>query len=393
MYLQYERDDGAIIEISLTWNTDGVSPHNSSYFPLWPFYFVINELAPEERYKKENMIIGGLWGSHEKPNPNVFLRPLYNELDELCTNGINVKKEGSDAETQCRVTVLCGTCDSPAKSTLFNIKSHAGYTSCPRCLIEGEKLVRTEDVLVFPHQDVLELHTHENYMNSVHVAVETKEPSGGVKGASLLYFDNMFKSTSLDSMHCLYIGCLKQLLNLWFNPNFCKAAFSLSKKVNAVNRLMSSIRLPHFVERHFVPVDKLSNWKASLGRNVLLYILLPLLSKFMSEKYFNHTKLLVAAVGLLNSSSVSHRDLLVADILFQKFVSELQTLYGIRHMSFNIHLLRHLARSVLKNGPLCLTNCSQFEGLNGNILSLIHGTKHAGLEVCKNLNILSYHSK
>jgi len=58
-------------KISLGWNTDGMAPYNSSTYSLSPFYLVVNELPPEDRFKKENVIIGGLWGSKHKPNPNL----------------------------------------------------------------------------------------------------------------------------------------------------------------------------------------------------------------------------------------------------------------------------------------------------------------------------------
>ena len=44
---------------------------------MWPFVFVANELPPEERFKPENLILGGLWGDVNKPHPNVFLLPMY----------------------------------------------------------------------------------------------------------------------------------------------------------------------------------------------------------------------------------------------------------------------------------------------------------------------------
>lgn len=57
-------------------NWDGVSPFSSSTFQLWPLYAVINELAPEERFNPENVLLLGLWTGTEKPNWHCFLQPI-----------------------------------------------------------------------------------------------------------------------------------------------------------------------------------------------------------------------------------------------------------------------------------------------------------------------------
>ena len=92
----------------------------------------------------------------------------------------------------------------------------------------------------------------------------------GVKGPTLLsfmLFTCMFRSASIDAMHAVYMGLVKQLLNLWFNPKFSKQKFSLSKHVNGINTLLFNLSLPEFVQRLPVGVDKLAFWKASLLRN------------------------------------------------------------------------------------------------------------------------------
>lgn len=56
--------DGNILSdptnISLTWNTDGVSIFKSSRYQIWPFYLVINELAFNQRTALQNTYIA--WG-------------------------------------------------------------------------------------------------------------------------------------------------------------------------------------------------------------------------------------------------------------------------------------------------------------------------------------------
>jgi len=97
----------------------------------------------------------------------------------------------------------------------------------------------------------------------------------------------------------------------------------------------------------------------------------------------------VTGVALLNSDSVSREDINIGDALLCKFVLDFESLYTLCNMSFNIHLLRHLARCVLETGTLSISSCFWFEHLNGKLMSLAHGTRHAGLQIAKTLGHLT----
>ncbi|CAH3170337.1 unnamed protein product [Porites lobata] len=58
--------------LSLKFNTDGVSIFKSSGSSIWPVYFEINELPPSKRKRLENMLLGGLWFSDKKPVMSTF---------------------------------------------------------------------------------------------------------------------------------------------------------------------------------------------------------------------------------------------------------------------------------------------------------------------------------
>lgn len=380
--------------ISLTWNTDGVQIYECSTYSLWPFFFSVNELPFEERYKPENVILGGLWGCKHKPHPNVFLQNILLEVQELREQGLNVKLF-DETEVNVKVPVILGTCDGPAKTTFFNFKPHSGYCSCPVCLINGEKSKRTGDVLVFPHEQDIALRTEENYREHLALASQNQQDSDvskGVKGPTLLssmLVTFMCLSTAIDSLHNCYLGLTKQLLNLWFNPCYHDQPFSLSKHVGAVNEKLMSLNLPHFVQRLPVGVDKLSYWKASLCRNFLFYFSLPVLKGTLKPIYYEHFRCFVEAITLLNSNSISPADLIKADELLQSFSEKFQSLYGLRHMSYNLHLLRHLTLIVSQTGNLWASSCFGFEDLNGKIANLAHGTRHAGLQIANNLSLLN----
>ncbi|KAK3923602.1 Centrosomal protein of 295 kDa [Frankliniella fusca] len=339
-----------IFKISLTWYTDGVSLYNCSSYSLWPFIFVVNELPPEDRFKPENLIIGGLWGDSAKPHPNLFLLPLYHEILKL-KEGFPVKLHGEENEREVKGIVLFGTADVPAKATFMCMKGHSGYYSCPKCLISGEKSARTGMVMVFPHAEELILRNDKNYNECVQNSVRLKAEDRGVFGPSILsymMYSSFIKGTSIDSMQCVSLG----------------------------------IRLPE-------DVTKLHFWKASLSRNFLLYIALFIMKAIMKPEYYANFCLLVDGIALLHRSSITASDIALADEYLTQFCRDFERLYGVRHMSSNIHLLRHLATSVLECGNLCLTSCFRFEDLNGKLADLVHGTTHATKQIFKNLSVLS----
>lgn len=73
-----------INDITLTWNTDGVSLCKSSKLSMWPLQVCINELL--YRIRRNNIMLCGLFYGNTKPNMNVFLEPFAKELLDLYIN-------------------------------------------------------------------------------------------------------------------------------------------------------------------------------------------------------------------------------------------------------------------------------------------------------------------
>ncbi len=58
-----------------------------------------------------------------------------------------------------------------------------------------------------------------------------------------------------------------------------------------------------------------------------------------------------------------------------KFVQRVPVLYGEQFVSYNVHLMLHLPKSVLQWGPLWGTSAFIFKDCYGKLLSLYHGTQ------------------
>lgn len=372
------------------WNTDGFAVFQSSLYSVWPFFLSINELPPSMRHKKEFMLLGGLWFGAGKFDPNLFLKPIYEELSKL-KNGIDFKIPSVINTVKYNVALLCGTCDTPAKSTFFCHTAFNGLYGCLKCLSRGLKSKESGNVFVYPYIDPLFLRSDQSYAR--HTA-RTQTSNGksvfGVKGPSFLQkmlISSAIRSTSIDIMHSLFLGCQKTLLHLWFDKKYKDKSFSLWNCTAIVNEFLTSIKPPHFLQRCPQPLSKLAFWKASEYESFFFFYSLPILSVVMDSVYFNHFVLLYEGVYLLCQESVSENDTFTSQLLLDEFVKKFEVLYGLRHMTYNLHTLRHAPQLVRDLAPLYLITCYLFEGLNGTLKHLVHGTQHIGLQVKCNFGL------
>ena len=60
----------------------------------------------------------------------------------------------------------------------------------------------------------------------------------------------------------------------------------------------------------------------------------------------------------------------------QTFVRDVESLYGIEHVTANVHFLTHLVDSVVDWGALWATSTFIPEWLNGQLAALAHGSQH-----------------
>ena len=98
--------------ISFLWNTDGIPLFKSSKSSLWPMINTINELPFNDRVRKENILVGGIWYGSSHPNMLLFLPPQMESMIKEFGVAIN-------DYVIIKGLVLCGTCDLPAKAIHF----------------------------------------------------------------------------------------------------------------------------------------------------------------------------------------------------------------------------------------------------------------------------------
>jgi hypothetical protein len=118
--------------LTFTLNTDGCDIANVTKLKFWPFYLSINEIPLNERYCLENTIIAGISVAEVKPDFQMFLKPIVNELQKF-ESGIM-----TDEGRIVKGFLLYGVYDKPARASANNTIASYGYYGCSKCTQEGD---------------------------------------------------------------------------------------------------------------------------------------------------------------------------------------------------------------------------------------------------------------
>ncbi|XP_013380319.1 uncharacterized protein LOC106151541 [Lingula anatina] len=377
------------------WYTDGVPLFKSSKVGLWPLFLSINELPYHDRLKPENLLFAGLWYGKSKPSMSVYLEPFYESLKKLREEGISVNCEHCAKSFVVKGILLCGTCDLPAKCLMMNMAQFNGRFGCPKCKQEGV-VVKTGKghTRTFPFQENSidgPKRSHEEFIEHGENAFTSSSSVFGVKGPSwwVNISADIINGTAIDYMHTVLLGIVRRLLKLWFDPKFSSEPYSASRFVDIADKRLACIRPPYFIKRHPRSIkDHSQYWKASECRSWLFYYSVPVLFGVLQKEYFEHYLLFVDAMFIMNLDSISPEDLLHCEELLIKFSCLFSSLYGVSHMSANLHQMLHLHDVVRQLGPLWVYSCFSFESMNGKLLKLFHGTQSPAIQIANAVSTL-----
>lgn len=381
--------------ITFTFNTDGVPIFKSSKTSVWPIFLMVNELPYKMRVSREYMLLAGLWCGSSKPQMNMFLSPLHASLQKL-SRGVDVFR--NNALTVVKGFLLSISCDLPARSAVLNMNCHNGESACIKCFQTGSnhRTSNGGNVRIFQYSEDNANGPLRSHSNVVQDAAESARNAmvnhvRGIKGPSVLMFCPFFdcvKGVSIDYMHLLCLGLVRMLLNLWFNVKHATSDFSISKFVAIVDDRLENLKMPHFILRQPRSItEHLKFWKATELRAWFFYYSIPCISDLLRPSYLYHYCALVEGLYLLCQSSISPDDIAKSEKLLKYFVFMLPSLYGERFMTLNAHSLLHLPQTVKELGPLWCNSCFAFEGANGELLKLFHGTQAIDLQIANAVHI------
>ena len=122
--------------ITLNLHTDGAPLVRSTKSALWPCFATIAELPPPVREYQSNILTLALWVSCIKPDVNLFLDDVIEQLASLSTDGTSIFID--EHEFKVHVRTLFFVSDLPAKSLFMKTVNFNGYFACTNCLTKGK---------------------------------------------------------------------------------------------------------------------------------------------------------------------------------------------------------------------------------------------------------------
>jgi len=125
------------------------------------------------------------------------------------------------------------------------------------------------------------------------------------------------------------------------------------------------------------------HWKSSEWRNFLLFYGPLVLKRVLPEKYYNHFMLFSESVYLLSQSKISQMEIFEARQKIILFVKQFQTLYGLEHMTFNLHKFLHACDCVANTGPFWAYSTYEFEDSNGKVQKMFNGNQSIAIQIVK----------
>lgn len=273
-----------------------------------------------------------------------------------------------------RIEIVGFSCDTPARSFIKQCKGHGGYYACERCETRG---ITNNKKRVYPCMNS-RLRTKSSFRRQ-----RKKEHHLDFRSI-LLDIPNFdpIKSVFLDSMHLLYLGIMKWLLQQWLGTTkkvnrSCKLSPSNIQRLNSNLKVFTRF-VPKEFQRKKYDLNEWKHWKATQYRFFLHYCGSLVLYDILPKKMYQHFLLLVIACRVLNDTKLCIIHANYARELLRKFFQLLPSFYGLDSQIMNNHNLIHLADDV-EHSKTNLSSISvfPFENYLGKIKRLIKGRNNS----------------
>ncbi|XP_044597182.1 uncharacterized protein LOC123273770 [Cotesia glomerata] len=376
--------------ISINYSVDGAPIFESSNTSIYPVLCSINELNPFER--RNHIMLSSIWfGSGKPKDMNGYLRPFTDEAKKLLDKGFTYLYKGQIYRK--RVVTLMGVCDSVARPLVQCVKQFNGEYGCGLCLHPGKRVSKGNGFtraypIVNGNFFGEGLRTHNQTLT--HAKKKNVEDRKGVKKLSILceipnY--NIIYNLDVDWMHCVGLGVVRQFADLWFSSLNKDEKFYFGDILESANSFITSFLPTSYFSRTPRPLTDRTHWKAHEWIIFLLAYSLPLLKIYFSKTYVDHWALLVDGISILIKRSIMKSELTYANQCLQKFVQGVQELYGEKFMSFNVHLLTHLAISVENWGPLWTHSAFIYEDFNQTLENCVKSPNGVIIQICDSFRL------
>ena len=151
------------------------------------------------------------------------------------------------------------------------------------------------------------------------------------------------KKYILSSIDVILVN--KTLANHFFK---FKAKFGIEK----INILLSSINMPHNINRKPTSLEQFSKWKSSELKIFLFYESIPMLIGKVTPTFFAYFSSYVIAMRLLYELIENSDSINVAEKILNLYLNQLEDVYTKFAQTFTAHAHLHLAEQVRQHGSL-----------------------------------------
>lgn len=191
---------------------------------------------------------------------NDFLKDLVVEAKDICENGIII----NGCNIKCKLEALI--CDTPAKSFVLCVKGHTGYSSCTKCLTEGEYIGNR---VCFPDINA-PLRTDDDFVRKIDDNYH--KPNMTCSLLQVPYFKPV-TNVPFDYMHLVCLGIMRKLMYLWLHGELhYRLQHRAVEKISTRLETQLKPSIPIEFARKPRAIDCIKLWKATEFRLILLYI-------------------------------------------------------------------------------------------------------------------------
>ncbi|XP_053598085.1 uncharacterized protein LOC128668679 isoform X1 [Microplitis demolitor] len=290
---------------------------------------------------------------------------------------------------------ICAVFDSVARCKLLIMKKFNGLYGCtfrehPTECVDGYRKFTVSTTIPPDHTDAsiksnMVLTSQSDYEKDVM----------GVWGPSSLmnlkYID-LADGMSPNYMHAFLLVAVKQYTDILLTSFGKEYYVGSPNQLQIINERMTSFKHPTCITRSPRIVTEREIWKASEWRSWLLFYSLICLNGILPKKYLDHLALLVKALNIMLSEKIEKKELFVAGFFLIKYVVLYQEYFGKNAMTYNIHLLLHMEKSILNLGPLWCHNAFCFENENHFVLKMEKSPPHLHIqEIERSTKKVSYY--
>ncbi|XP_055541283.1 uncharacterized protein LOC129727452 [Wyeomyia smithii] len=346
--------------VILSISVDGTPVSKSGANDLW----IISGAVHTEEFKRHVFIVGIFNGPSKPTSFNTFLEEFVDEINGLLSTGFHKD------DRVYPVKLKYFTADAPAVAYIKSIKSHGGYSACPKCETRGTNIPGSRKI-VYPEVDApvrtdmkFRRRISKNNQDCHHLSTEHTILEN-------LPID-MIKDFVIDKMHAVDEGvCGKILIAFTGKANPQKLT---KDKINKIDdRIKECTKFfPMEFQRKLRTPNYISKMKATEFRSFLLYAGPVLFHQIIPMNTYLHFLRFSIAIRILCSQFLNLKYNKTAKAMLTSFVVTYPELYGLDTVSYNVHVLLHLADDAYLHGPLDSYSCYPFEANIKKIKRYLH---------------------